>query len=163
MIKIFIHSVLLFLIGILIYMNLIMALDVADMFFVTGAFNDYQNKYVGFSTLYDFLETGFVEDSSFLFNYQKFLDSYLGIIQRALYGNWVTMFQNGGTGSWIADIFVGIFNTLASILSIVGYLGYIIMVLVYVLSYAFWIVLKFIVLISGDWYSYMPPSPYWEV
>lgn len=128
-------------------------------YFGVGLQVDYSNKYFGFSTLYDFFTSGFVGDSGYLVNYQRFLQDYLKTLQTALYGNWKDLFHNP-SGSGFIDTLRGIAYTMMSIGAVIMYIPYVLLIVIYGISMVTWIILKFFSIAFGGWYSYLPPNPY---
>lgn len=159
MYRIFVKSIFSMFLILFLLLNLIFFFDFTHIMTLSGNFVSYHDKYVGFETLLRFFKSGFAEDSAYLVGYQNFLNDFMSKIKTALYGNWVEFSNNGGVTDLLTffQVFVNIFGSIAALCS---FIVYIVMYAIYCLSIFVWILFKFFAFLTGNYFTYVPLSPY---
>lgn len=159
MYRIFVKSIFSMFLIMILLLNLIFFFDFNNLMSLSGNFVSYHDKYIGFETLLRFMKSGMVEDSFYLTGYQNFLIDFMNRIKDSLYGNWVEFSNNGGVTDLLTffQVFVNIFGSIAALCS---FIVYIVMYAIYVLSIFVWILFKFFAFLTGNYFTYVPLSPY---
>lgn len=157
MYSIFWKSIFISFMSILLFVNLLFFSNVVVQY--NPNFQAPNDIYFGFTTLYDFLKSGFQEDSSFLTGYYKVLVELMRTIKQYTTGNWMDFARSGGIHDLISffTAFANYFKMLAGFVMLFGYVG---LALIYALMLCAWVIIKFTFLLSGLYWSNMPAFTY---
>lgn len=159
MFKVWYKSIFSLFIILILFLNLAYFTNLLNLISNPSYNHNYSSSYFGFTSIYDFFTGGFIEDNSFLTGYYQWISQQLNSYNLLLYKNWVDFSNSGGVYD-IATFFTAVGNFFGSIGAILGYLTMPLVYSIYLICLIVWILLKFLLLMNGTYWTQMPQFTY---